>query len=248
LLRALLSPPDEATEAWARWTEPIEDSRSGWLEHLSPYKRIWPLIFRSLARNGTSTRDDVRIVLMAALASERFRHVRVWRQLLSCVARLSAAGVASAVQGGAALACSVYPEPGLRHVHAVRLGVSDVERALLALSKERFLPRTETNPEAGEAIPLEGPNRQPLSISFDDNAREMPPRGSPLALQPAVDALSCAWEETLAPRAQPLLWAFDVFFVTGLRRPSRSATRSTKSDRLLNDAIAVLEKILEVGR
>jgi len=245
LLRALLSPPDEAADVWARWFDPIRDS--AWLEHLSPYKRIWPLILRSLARNGTPIDLEIRIVLKAALASEKLRHLRVWRRLRSCVERLSAAGVASIVQGGAALADTVYPGPGLRHVHGVRLGVSDVERALVELSKQGFLPRTGTNPTPSDSIALEGPDRQTLSLAFDRNARETPRRGSPLALQRPFDALASAWEETLAPRAPPLVWAFDVFFATELVRRAPSINRPAETDRLLNDAIGVLEEILSTA-
>jgi hypothetical protein len=236
LLRALLLSGGDAAEAWARWVEPVGDS--GWLDHLSPYKRIWPLILRASLRNEIPVPAEVRIALKAAFAAEKIRHIRVWRRLESGVARLSGAGVASVVQGGAALAAAVYPEPGLRHVHAVRLGVSDIERALHELSKEEFLPRGETNPP-GDAILLMGPDRQSLSLALDADAGETPPRGAPLALQPTERALSSAWEETLAAKAPRLVWAFDVFFATGLQRP-----RSAKNDPLLHGAIELLGKIL----
>jgi hypothetical protein len=211
------------------------------LADLSPYKRIWPLLLRALVRQQAPLRRDVRIALRAAFAAEKIRHVRVWRQLERCVLRLSAGGVATRIQGAAALAATVYPEPALRHVHAVRLGVSDLERALHELPKQRFVPRGDVLPGAGDVVALEGPDRQPLSVVLDENATEMPSPGEPLALQPARQALARVWEETLAPGANPLVWAFDVFFVTRLGRVSGS----TASDRLVDEAIEVLEIVLD---
>src|SRR5262245_25172227 len=48
LLRALLSQPPQAEEAWNQWTEAL--ARSSWLDALSPYKRLWPLILRAVVR------------------------------------------------------------------------------------------------------------------------------------------------------------------------------------------------------
>lgn len=203
-----------------------------WLATLAPYKRIWPLILRAIGANGWIVPRRVRTALRAAYVSEKIRHAHLWRVLERCVAELSLAGVPSVVEAGAALAVTVYPEPALRHTHAMQLGVVALRDATHALSPLGLRAVEHASTGIPGSVCLEGPNRELIVLRSSTPESPRPPLpGSPLAIQSPREALASAWDETLGPGAPPLVWAFDVAFATRLGDPER-----TSSDRLVEEA------------
>ena len=238
LLRALLCRPPEAEEAWNKWTD--TSARSGWLEALSPYKRVWPLILWAARRNRLHVPRSVLIALRAAYASEKIRHTYLRHILEACISRLSAAGVTPIVRGGVALALTVYPEAPLRHTHAIRLGVADVDGASTALSDLGFCSEEDAMSRTGRTVRLTGQAREALVLEPNVCGSTVCLSASQIVVQSPLDALAAAWDEIIGAGAYPLVWTFDVFFVAGVDR--HNGRRS--NDVLLAQAVRTLARVL----
>jgi hypothetical protein len=93
-------------------------------------KCLLPLLAHA-ARRGDVADARLRSQLRAALVSEELRHDAYGRVLHAVLDGLAAARIPAIVLKGAALADTVYPQPGLRHSHDIDLLVApeDVARA-----------------------------------------------------------------------------------------------------------------------
>jgi hypothetical protein len=246
LLVTLLGRPAQAARAWSQWTTGLP--ASALVEALSRYKRTWPLVLWSARRNGLPVSRPLLTVLRAAYVSEKVRYGFLWRELEACISDLSKAGISSVALGGVPLASTVYPEPWLRHVHDVRLGVSDVAGAGLVLSARGFHRANDAPLRAKSAVALEGKRGESLLLVLADTrpvGTHLP--GSHVTMQRPLDALMAAWEETLAADAYPLVWATDVFFVTRSEPLPLAGSQPMQrvSHPLLDEAAHILAQVLD---
>lgn len=243
LLVALLGRPESAAPAWGQWTAGL--SAAAWIEALTPYKRSWPLVLWSARRSRLPIPRPVSTALKAAYVAEKLRHEFMWSALEGCAAALRTAGISSVALGGAALAATVYPEPALRHVHAIRLGVSDVEGAGRVLGDCGF--RRVHGARGGSTVCLVGKRGEALVLAAEPTGFvgvSMP--SSQIRVSCALDALTSAWEETLAADAYPMVWAFDVFFVARSEGWTLESSKPMERVRrpLLDEAMRLLARAL----
>src|SRR5262249_24307692 len=150
--------------------------------------------------------------------SEKIRHTYLRHILEACISRLTAAGVTSIVRGGAALALTVYPEASLRHTHAIRLGVADVDGATTALSDLGLRREDDAMSVTGQTVCLRGQAREASVLEPDVCGSTVHLSAAQIVVQSPLDALAAAWDEIIGAGAYPLVWTFDIFFAAGVDR------------------------------
>jgi Uncharacterised nucleotidyltransferase len=97
--------------------------------HVGPLQKCLLPLLAHAVRPGDVADASLRSQLRAALVSEELRHDAYNGVLHAVLAGLAAARVPAIVLKGAALADTVYPQPGLRHSHDIDLLVAPEDMA-----------------------------------------------------------------------------------------------------------------------
>ena len=139
LLRACLLGGAAGREAWAEWrgvtADPIDTIR----RDNSGLRRLLPLLFAAAKRDRLAIDGLLRTALRTAYVREQWRMRTLGELLVRAWDALSTAGIDAIILNGAALAYSVYNDPGTRHCHDIDFltdedGIARARRALLPLA------------------------------------------------------------------------------------------------------------------
>lgn len=244
LLRACLAPGDAGREAWAGFQKQERDLAELFRTDRGELKRLGPLLFDNVRRNGAPTRAPLLTVLKTGFLREELRS-RIYQDILCRALRaLEAEGISAIVLGGAALSLWAYDQPALRHSHDIDLliGEPDLARAEAALRNAGFAAAGGPSPgNPGAAVLCHGTG---LPVRLHTSLFELSCHPAPLeALRAGSRAVAVGEmsarvlgpEDSLAhvlgraagsPRRSNLQWACDAWMIC-------ARTPSLQQDRLL---------------
>ena len=141
LLRACLHSGKSAHAAWEAWLQCVGDLVQTFKEEQLGIKRLLPLLFAALQRNGIEIDRTLLPYLRAARVSEELRSTAYYTICHDALATLTVKGIAFVVLKGAALSEIAYRDWTLRHSHDIDLLLheSDLDRARHVLcARESF--------------------------------------------------------------------------------------------------------------
>lgn len=135
LLRACLQDGEAGREAWRVWRELAGDAKAAMAEDRWGVKRLLPLLYSALRRNGAEVDAALLPYLRTVFAREQMRtatYLRICGDVLTAVEREA---IPTILLRGAATAVTSYEDPALRHCHDISLlvGPDDMRRAAGAL-------------------------------------------------------------------------------------------------------------------
>jgi putative nucleotidyltransferase-like protein len=136
-LRACLCDGAAGTDAWRAWRAQVGHVKAAMGDDTSPVKRLLPLLYVALRRNGAEVDEGLVPYLKLAFAREQMRSKTFVRICGEVVDTLNGAAIEAIVLRGAAFSVSVYSDPARRHCHDIDLLVAgqDLGRAADALSR-----------------------------------------------------------------------------------------------------------------
>lgn len=236
LLRACLQSGTAGREAWRVWRARAGEPKQVLREDGGGVRRLPPLLFAALRRNGIVEPDGALTTLLrTAYLREELRNATFFRIFGQVVSALAAADIPAIVLRGAALGGTVYGDPALRHAHDVDLLLrrADLARAAPALSSLGFRPYDGSiGPPADVGLahpsglplvlhsyPFRLPYGNALLAELWARSRIEPVAGAAARLLAPADALlHVCGHAASAPGRAPLLWACDAWHLIE-RRP-----------------------------
>jgi hypothetical protein len=229
-LRACLLTGDRARAAWEQWRQAVGDPRRGAADPFSGSPSLLPLLHHATQGGGIDADPALRAVLAASALVESRRAAAYRRICARALDALAAAGIASLVLKGSALADSVYPEPSLRHSHDVDLLVhrDDLARAAAALGAADFASHRASIEQRADGIVMGDASGLPvvlhatlLRMPYHAPAlegiwsRAVPRQIAGCAAQAlsAADQLVQICGQAAGPGRDTLRWATDAWFL-----------------------------------
>ena len=143
LLRACLHSGQSAHAAWEAWLNCVGDPVQAFKKEQLGTKRLLPLLFTALQRNGIVADRTLLPYLRAAHVSEELRSKAFRKICHDVLAALTMEGIAFVALKGAALSETAYRDWTLRHSHDIDLLLheSDLDRVRHVLcARESFAP------------------------------------------------------------------------------------------------------------
>ena len=142
LLRACLWTGEPARQAWATYRERAGDLRTLLAKDRRGAKKLMPLLFKAIQRNGLDADESLLTVVRTAYLRARLRSKTVHRIFHDVLRALASDRIEHVVLDGAALAGPVYGDPALRHCAAIEvlLRTEDASRAASRLASVGCTP------------------------------------------------------------------------------------------------------------
>lgn len=152
LLRALVLRDERGAAAWREFSEVHADLAELFRTDHGEWRRLSPLLARSLKASGAEVSPALWTVLRMAAMRESLRAEIYQKVLAEVVGALEAEGVEFALFRGAAIGALAYDEVAARHSHDidVLLNASVIEVAHGALAAAGFTPEPQRPEVAGE--------------------------------------------------------------------------------------------------
>ena len=234
LLRASLQHGDAGREAWRVWRELAGNAKTAMAEDRGGVKRLLPLLYSALRRNGAEVDAALLPYLKTVHAREQIRTATYLRICGEVLGALEREGIPTIVLRGAAAAVTAYDDPALRHCHDISLLVSseDLPRAAIALRGNgltsamrdpgTFTTDFELRHESTLMVEL---HTQLFEVPFYDlpmadvmpRTRHVSIGGKPARVLSPTDAfLHACGHASYSPSRQTLRWVCDVWHI--LRR------------------------------
>lgn len=267
LLKACLAPGDTGREAWAGFQKQERELTELFRTDRGELKRLGPLLFDNLRRNGAPTDARLLTVLKTGFLREELRS-RIYHDILGQALRaLEAEGIDALVLGGAALSLWAYDQPALRHSHDIDLlvGQRNVAGAAAALRSAGFAAEGNSPPGGSDTMVLCHGTGLPVRLHtslFELSCHSAPVEalrtGSRAVATGEMSARVLGPEDSLAhvlgraassPRRSNLQWACDAWMIC-VRTPSLEQDRLLGvlgSARLLLAGVILLRYLGELG-
>ena len=121
LLRTCTQTGQRGRAAWRDWREHATNVREAVTRHRRDIRSLFPLLYRTVQRNGAAVDDDTLTYLRTAYFREELR-VQAYRRICGDVlTALGESGIPVIVLGGAALSETVYRDWATRHSGSLEL-------------------------------------------------------------------------------------------------------------------------------
>jgi Uncharacterised nucleotidyltransferase len=229
ILRACLYSGEAGRRAWRAWRADLGDSVRGEDADERVLRRLRPMLYGALRRNGPTVAKALEASLRMAYVREELRmeaYRRICAQILSTLAET---GIPTILLRGAALGGTAYGDWALRHTHDVDLLVweDDLARSARALVSVGFEPRAElSNARTGDVtlrhrsgLPVALHSRlfRPAYANGNLSAMWARSRSQPLdgvaarVLSPADSLLHVCGHAAFRPSRRLLLWVCDAW-------------------------------------
>lgn len=157
----------ETNASWTKLRADLPDLKA-MIAGAPAFKRLLPLLFHTLTRDGITVAPSDLAVLRLASAWEERRAARIDELLRDIAGALADCTIEPVLVKGVALAHGAYPKPALRHCHDIDLliPVHQREMAADAMCRLGFSGRGAKTPEDGRLV-LVHTDGLPVSIHSD---------------------------------------------------------------------------------
>jgi hypothetical protein len=144
LLAACVADGKRAADAWTSFERLVIDPKTYFERNYAGLKGLLPFVESRLAANGIDAGKAFHTYARVALVREELRGKIVGDILADLLRTAAERGIHPTLLKGAALSATVYPQPSVRHVHAIDLLVDseDWEKARELLPALRFEPES----------------------------------------------------------------------------------------------------------
>lgn len=143
-LRVALLDPQAVSAEWRSWQTDASPPAVALRNPALRLRRLIPLIEAGLRRSGVELERPLRAFLRMGAAHEKMRRDALVPAAREALTALRTRDIDFLVLRGMALACSVYPQPSMRHCHDLDLLVHDgrADSAARCLADAGFTPAT----------------------------------------------------------------------------------------------------------
>jgi hypothetical protein len=118
---------EPARDSWRKWQARVENPLQEIKDDAKGYKRLLPLLYAALKRNGISADPFLMTCLRTSRLREEIRAESYFRTCGEVLSALQQCHIRAIPLKGAALALGVYDHPGLRHCHDIDILVDEAD-------------------------------------------------------------------------------------------------------------------------